>query len=120
MPSRWTHYNASHTAARKISRNQHQELAVRRFLTHWRNGVFENVVMDIIVPSFPAGRVPVGPGETPNALVTLFDPAVRRLRRAVFVRTARVRIGTQCAICSAEDGTLICTPMHFVFQGHLI
>ena len=76
--------------------------------------------MDIVVPTFPAGRVPVGPGETPDAPVTIFDPALRRLRLGSFVRSARVRVGTTCAVCSAEDGTLICAPMTYVFQGHLI
>ena len=120
MPSRWTDYNASRVATRKTSRNPIHDRAITRFLTHWKNGIFEHGIMDIIVPTFPAGRVPVGPQEYTASPVTLFDPAVRRLRKGFFLRAARVRIGAQCAICSTEDGLIICTPLTLVFQGHLL
>ena len=69
--------------------------------------------MDIVEPPFPAGRVPVGPGEATAAPVTIFDPAIRRLRRGSFVLSARVRVGTHCAVCTAEDGTIVCVLLAF-------
>ena len=120
MTSRWAHFNAMHAEARKASRKSTDDLAVRRFLTHWNNGAFDPNIMDLIIPTFPAARVPVGAGETQGAPVTVFDPSVRRLRKATFIRCARVRVGSPCAVCSGEDGALVCTPLIYVFQGHLI
>ena len=120
MTSRWAQYNATHADARKTSRKGSEDMAVRRFLTHWHNGAFDPNVMVLIIPTFPAARVPVGAGELHGAPVTVFDTSVRRLLRATFIRCSRVRVGSQCALCSREDGTIVCVPLIYVFQGHLL